>query len=100
MGLLDMICRSSALAGRAEKMRIASTHYVLKNPMEGPWPENMKVMVFANGCFWGSEKGVWRLPGGGIYSTAVGYAAGLTPNPTYQGRAAAKLIQPRQCRSS
>merc|ERR1712048_248207 len=43
-----------------------------------------KVMVFANGCFWGSEKGVWRLPGGGIYSTAVGYAGGFTPNPTYE----------------
>lgn len=52
--------------------------------MEGPWPENMKVCVFANGCFWGSEKGIWRLPGGGIYSTAVGYAAGYTPNPTYE----------------
>ena len=40
--------------------------------------------VFANGCFWGSEKGIWRLPGDGIYSTAVGYAAGFTPNPTYE----------------
>ena len=40
--------------------------------------------VFANGCFWGSEKGIWRLPGDGIYSTAVGYAAGYSPNPTYE----------------
>merc|ERR1719261_1921862 len=52
--------------------------------MEGPWPASMQVAVFANGCFWGSEKGIWRLPGGGIYSTAVGYAAGYTPNPTYE----------------
>ena len=44
----------------------------------------LKVAVFANGCFWGSEKGIWRLPGGGIHSTAVGYAAGFTPNPTYE----------------
>ena len=42
------------------------------------------MFVFANGCFWGSEKGVWRLPGGGIYATAVGYAAGQTANPNYE----------------
>ncbi|CAE7774978.1 msrA1 [Symbiodinium pilosum] len=52
--------------------------------MKGPWPEGMSKFVFANGCFWGSEKGIWRLPGGGIFSTAVGYAAGFTPNPTYE----------------
>lgn len=61
----------------------AGQHYVLRNPLRGPWPENMKVVVFANGCFWGSEKGAWRLPFG-IYSTAVGYAAGSAKNPTYQ----------------
>merc|ERR1719345_576557 len=61
----------------------ASEHYVLRNPMRGPWPEGHKVVVFANGCFWGSEKGIWRLPFG-IHSTAVGYAAGFTPNPTYE----------------
>merc|ERR1719281_1552947 len=65
-------------------MKVSSEHYVLKNPMKGPWPEGMKVCIFANGCFWGSEKGIWRLPGGGVYSTAVGYAAGYTPNPTYE----------------
>ena len=74
----------AAATGRAEKMRVGRTHYVLKTPMEGPWPANTKVCVLANGCFWGSEKGFWRLPGGGIYSTAVGYAAGKTPNPTYE----------------
>ena len=47
-------------------------------------PEGHKVAVFANGCFWGSEKGIWRLPGDGIYNTAVGYCAGFTPNPTYE----------------
>ena len=65
-------------------MKIAAKHYVLGNPMSGPWPANTKKIVLANGCFWGSEKGFWRLPGGGVYSTAVGYAAGFSPNPTYE----------------
>merc|ERR1719263_1492040 len=70
-------------------MRVSGTHYVLKNRMQATpgqpdVPAGFKVAVFANGCFWGSEKGIWRLPGDGIYSTAVGYCAGFTPNPTYQ----------------
>lgn len=61
-----------------------SRHYVLGTDMTKV-PEGHKVAVFANGCFWGSEKGIWRLPPeGGIYSTAVGYCAGFTPNPTYE----------------
>jgi peptide-methionine (S)-S-oxide reductase len=84
MGMTDMISPSQALPGRSEKMSVSRTHFVLGTPMEGPWPENMCTIVFANGCFWGSEKGIWRLPGGGIHSTAVGYAASFTPNPTYQ----------------
>lgn len=81
---MDIIGPDQALKGREQKMPLSAKHYVLGNPMEGPWPENMKKIIFANGCFWGSEKGVWRLPGGGIYSTAVGYAAGYTPNPSYE----------------
>mmetsp|Transcript_21912 Transcript_21912/g.56380 ORF Transcript_21912/g.56380 Transcript_21912/m.56380 type:complete len:275 (-) Transcript_21912:172-996(-) len=84
MGGAQMVPREHALPGRSTKMPIAKTHYVLKTPMEGPWPDGSKVVVLANGCFWGSEKGFWRLPGGGIISTAVGYAAGFTPNPTYE----------------
>jgi len=79
-----MVTPDKALPGRPEEMRVADKHYVFGNAMRGPWPEGHQVMVFANGCFWGSEKGVWRLPGGGIYTTAVGYAAGFTPNPTYE----------------
>merc|ERR1719198_751138 len=79
-----MIEPEKALPGRTNKMPVADRHYVLGNKMEGPWPEGHKVAVFANGCFWGSEKGIWRLPGDGIYTTAVGYAAGYTPNPTYE----------------
>mmetsp|Transcript_9225 Transcript_9225/g.24228 ORF Transcript_9225/g.24228 Transcript_9225/m.24228 type:complete len:258 (-) Transcript_9225:179-952(-) len=84
MGLMELVDPGRALKGRAEKMKISPEHYVLGTPMEGPWPENMKTVIIANGCFWGSEKGMWRLPGGGIHSTAVGYAAGITPNPTYE----------------
>eukprot|EP00929_Paragymnodinium_shiwhaense_P005943 TRINITY_DN10866_c0_g1_i1.p1 TRINITY_DN10866_c0_g1~~TRINITY_DN10866_c0_g1_i1.p1 ORF type:complete len:264 (-),score=58.52 TRINITY_DN10866_c0_g1_i1:274-1032(-) len=65
-------------------MQVAEKHYVLGNAMKGPWPENLKRVVFANGCFWGSEKGIWRLPGNGIYSTAVGYTAGSDTSPTYE----------------
>ena len=80
----EMVKKEDALPGRSEAMDVSSHHYVLKNPMKGPWPAGYQVCVFANGCFWGSEKGIWRLPGGGIYSTAVGYAGGYTPNPSYE----------------
>ena len=84
-GEAKMIEPENALPGRQQKMPISDEHYVLRgNSMEGPWPEGYKVAIFANGCFWGSEKGIWRLPGDGIYSTAVGYAAGYSPNPTYE----------------
>jgi len=73
-----------ALPGREAPMRVSDRHAVLGSKMKGPWPAGHKVAVFANGCFWGSEKGIWRLPGDGIYTTAVGYAAGFTPNPTYE----------------
>jgi len=73
-----------ALPGRENPIQSGERHYVLKTPLHGPWPEGYKKLIFANGCFWGSEKGIWRLPGGGIHSTAVGYAAGFTPNPTYE----------------
>lgn len=79
-----MISPEQALPGREAPLQVSPHHYVLKTPMKGPWPSGMQTFVFANGCFWGSEKGIWRLPGGGVYSTAVGYAAGFTPNPTYE----------------
>ena len=72
----EMVDKANALPARPQKMQASDRHYVLGNKMEGPWPEGHKVFVFANGCFWGSEKGIWRLPGDGIYTTAVGYAAG------------------------
>eukprot|EP00591_Stephanopyxis_turris_P003764 CAMPEP_0195526574 /NCGR_PEP_ID=MMETSP0794_2-20130614/27724_1 /TAXON_ID=515487 /ORGANISM="Stephanopyxis turris, Strain CCMP 815" /LENGTH=322 /DNA_ID=CAMNT_0040657299 /DNA_START=28 /DNA_END=996 /DNA_ORIENTATION=- len=83
-GEATLIEPSQALPGRKTKMGniSGSRHYVLGTDQEAV-PEGHKVAVFANGCFWGSEKGIWRLPAG-ITSTAVGYCAGFTPNPTYE----------------
>lgn len=78
----EIVKKEDALPGRDTTMKISDKHYVLGTPMRGPWPQGFQICVFANGCFWGSEKGIWRLPGGGVHSTAVGYAAGFTPNPT------------------
>ena len=82
-GEAKLVEPDKALPGRTTKMSIPDRHRVLGNKMDEV-PEGHKVAVFANGCFWGSEKGIWRLPGDGIYSTAVGYCAGFTPNPTYE----------------
>lgn len=78
------VTKEEALPGRKVVMDVSDQHFVLKNPMKGPWADNLQKCVFGNGCFWGSEKGIWRLPGGGIHSTAVGYAGGFTENPTYE----------------
>ncbi|EOD39907.1 methionine sulfoxide reductase [Emiliania huxleyi CCMP1516] len=80
----NMVLRMAASWVPQAPMRVSDRHAVLGSKMKGPWPAGYKVAVFANGCFWGSEKGIWRLPGDGIYTTAVGYAAGFTPNPTYE----------------
>ena len=79
----QLIEPENALPGRKEKMQTNDRHRVLGTKMDDV-PEGHKVAVFANGCFWGSEKGIWRFPGDGITCTAVGYCAGFTPNPTYQ----------------
>jgi len=71
-----------ALPGRAERMRIPERHYVNGHRIEPPFPDGMQLALFALGCFWGAERKFWVLPG--VYSTAVGYAAGQTPNPTYE----------------
>lgn len=71
-----------ALSGRETPMPVPERHAVLGTPMVGPWPEGTQVAVFGMGCFWGAERLFWQLDG--VHSTAVGYAGGLTPNPTYQ----------------
>ncbi len=71
-----------ALPGRSEKMPVPSGHYVNGHPLQPPFPAGMETAIFGLGCFWGAERKFWQLEG--VYSTAVGYAAGVTPNPTYQ----------------
>jgi peptide-methionine (S)-S-oxide reductase len=79
---LDLPTRDEALKGRSTEMPVAATHTVLGTPLKGPWPAGYEVVVFGMGCFWGAERIFWRIPG--VYSTSVGYAGGITPNPTYE----------------
>ncbi len=74
--------REEALTGRNEPLPIPKTHYVNGNPLKPPYPEGLEVAMFGMGCFWGAERKFWQVEG--VYITAVGYAAGFTPNPTYQ----------------
>jgi peptide-methionine (S)-S-oxide reductase len=71
-----------ALAGRAASMPTAKQHFVSHRPIKPPFPDHLEVAVFGLGCFWGAERKFWQTPG--VWTTAVGYAGGETPNPTYQ----------------
>jgi peptide-methionine (S)-S-oxide reductase len=73
---------SQALPGRAEAMPVPERHEVLGTPLSPPFAEGMQQVVVGMGCFWGAERKLWQVPG--VYSTAVGYAGGPTPNPTYR----------------
>ncbi|MFA7430916.1 MAG: peptide-methionine (S)-S-oxide reductase MsrA [Rhodospirillaceae bacterium] len=73
---------AEALPGRADAMPVAEQHAVLGTPLSGPVPAGYEEAVFGLGCFWGAERRFWQIPG--IYATAVGYAGGHTPNPTYE----------------
>ena len=73
---------AEALPGRPSPLPTASTHWVNGNGLKPPFPAGMETAIFGIGCFWGAERKFWQLPG--VYSTAVGYAGGPTPNPTYQ----------------
>ena len=72
-----------ALPGRAQPLPTAQSHFVNHHPLKGPWPQGFEQAMFGMGCFWGAERKFWEL-GDGVYATAVGYAAGQTPNPTYE----------------
>jgi peptide-methionine (S)-S-oxide reductase len=74
--------KRDALPGREQRMPVPPAHFVNKHRLEPPFPDGLSRAMFAMGCFWGAEKKFWQMPG--VYSTAVGYAAGLTPNPTYR----------------
>jgi peptide-methionine (S)-S-oxide reductase len=71
-----------ALPGRSEAMPVPAYHYVNGNPLKPPYPTGLEMAIFGMGCFWGAERKFWQLEG--VFVTAVGYAAGITPNPTYQ----------------
>ena len=77
-----MPAREESLPGRAEPIRVPVRHFVNGNRIVAPFPSNLRVAVFGLGCFWGAERKFWQLEG--VYSTAVGYSGGFTPNPTYE----------------
>jgi peptide-methionine (S)-S-oxide reductase len=79
---LNMPPPKDALPGRTEAMPVKGIHTVLGHPTIGPWPHGFETAIFGLGCFWGAERKFWQQKG--VYSTAVGYAAGYTPNPTYK----------------
>jgi peptide-methionine (S)-S-oxide reductase len=78
----EMPAKEAALPGREEPIPTAETNFVTGRPLKGPFPDGLEQAMFGMGCFWGVERLFWRLPG--VYSTAVGYAGGETPNPTYR----------------
>jgi peptide-methionine (S)-S-oxide reductase len=77
-----MVEREDALPGRDEPMPVPGAHHVLGTPLAPPFPDGLEQAIVAMGCFWGAERVFWQAPG--IYTTAVGYAGGFTPNPTYE----------------
>jgi peptide-methionine (S)-S-oxide reductase len=77
-----MIDRADALPGRERQMPVPERHAVLGTPMKPPFPDGLQQAVFGLGCFWGAERIFWQAPG--VYTTAVGYAGGFTPNPSYE----------------
>ena len=80
----NLVSEQDALAGRAERpFHVPERHFVLDTPLEPPYPEGFETAVFGMGCFWGAERKFWEAQPG-VYTTAVGYAGGFTPNPTYE----------------
>ena len=71
-----------ALPGRDMPLNVSGKHFILDTPLKSPWPEGLELAMFGMGCFWGAERKFWE--GANVFSTQVGYAAGLTPNPTYE----------------
>jgi peptide-methionine (S)-S-oxide reductase len=80
---VSMPSAAEALPGRGQPIRTASEHFLNHHALKGPYPQGLEMVVFGLGCFWGAERKFWEL-GDGVYVTAVGYAGGLTPNPTYE----------------
>lgn len=79
---LELPTAADALPGRAEQVKVPKAHFVNGAPIQPPFPDGMETIIFGLGCFWGAERIFWQADG--VYSTAVGYAAGISPNPTYE----------------
>jgi peptide-methionine (S)-S-oxide reductase len=79
---LNAPSKDEALPGREARMPVPAAHFVNRHPLQPPFPDGLRRAMFGMGCFWGAERKFWQLPG--VYTTAVGYAAGHTPNPTYR----------------
>jgi peptide-methionine (S)-S-oxide reductase len=79
---LELPTEETALRGRPHPIPTAQVHFVNGHPLKGPYPEGLETAVFAMGCFWGVERKFWQVPG--VWVTAAGYVAGITPNPTYE----------------
>src|SRR3954468_18885578 len=77
-----MVAPEDALRGRPDAIPVPDRHFVLGPPIKPPFPEGLEQIVVGMGCFWGAERVFWQAPG--VYTTAVGYAGGYTPNPTYE----------------
>ena len=82
MASTDLPTQEQALPGREDRMPVPDKHFVNGNVLQPPFCDHLQQIIFGMGCFWGAERKFWQLEG--VYTTAVGYAAGLTPNPTYQ----------------
>src|ERR1019366_7017620 len=79
---MAMVEPDTALPGRSEELRVPERHEVLGTPLRGPLPPGVETAIFGMGCFWGAERIFWQADG--VYTTAVGYAGGVTPNPSYE----------------
>ena len=78
----EMLGKANALSGRNQAMPVTELHFINRRPLKAPYPQYYQQAMFGMGCFWGAERLFWEIPG--VYVTAVGYAAGYTPNPTYE----------------
>ena len=85
---------NEVLPGRQESMPVPSAHFINGHPLAPPFPDGLATAVFAMGCFWGAERKFWQAPG--VYTTAVGYAGGTTPNPTYEEVCSGRRVTPRR----
>lgn len=85
---LEMVAPEKALPGRDDQMPVPDAHFINGHPLTPPFPDGLETAIFAMGCFWGAERKFWETEG--VYSTAVGYAGGYTPNPTYEETCSAR----------